>query len=556
MTAVAARGDSRHPGTRLGRGAEAMLVVLGFSALTALFTHPLIFNLQTLTYRIANGDSRFSVWVVSWVAHALTTAPLKVMDANIFHPHRTTLAYSESNLGAGALAVPAYLITGSPFAAHNSTLILSFVMSGVATYYLVRYLVSSRRAAALAGVAFAFAPHLFSHLSHIHLLMTAGIPLSMLAFHRLADRPSSLRGLALGLAMAAQALFCGYYAVFVMLLVGYATLFTGASRRLWFNGPYWVAIVVALLAAVATTLPLLLPYFTLQRDTGFTRSIDESRAFAADWRAYLASASYAHRWMLNLAVKWADVLFPGFTVVVFGAAGAWIGVFAGGRLREATLLYGSAAALAAWISLGPAGGLYTILHSTVPGFNFLRAPSRFGVLVVFSLSVLAAVAFARLFSQWSRASLAAAGIGLVLVAELLVPIPYSSVPPPSRAHQVLATQPRGPFIELPVYSQKFAFVRTQYMLNSTAHWMPLVNAYSDYIPQDFLDDLDVLAQFPTRESFERLERDGVRYAIFHFEPYGNAREALASRLAQFAPHLRLLYGDETTALYEIVSYPP
>ena len=25
-----------------------------------------------------------------------------------------------------------------------------------------------------------------------------------------------------------------------------------------------------------------------------------------------------------------------------------------------------------------------------------------------------------------------------------------------------------------------------YMLNSTAHWMPLVNGYSDYIPPDFV----------------------------------------------------------------------
>ena len=60
-------------------------------------------------------------------------------------------------------------------------------------------------------------------------------------------------------------------------------------------------------------------------------------------------------------------------------------------------------------------------------------------------------------------------------------------------------------LELPVYSRQFGFVREGYMLNSTVHWMPLIDAYSDYIPDDFTAHMEALAGFPTRDAFAVLE---------------------------------------------------
>ena len=54
--------------------------------------------------RVDNGDGQLSIWNVAWVARTLAVDPLHVFDANIFYPHRNTLAYSENNLGAGVLA--------------------------------------------------------------------------------------------------------------------------------------------------------------------------------------------------------------------------------------------------------------------------------------------------------------------------------------------------------------------------------------------------------------------------------------------------------------------
>ena len=60
---------------------------------------------------------------------------------------------------------------------------------------------------------YAFCPYVFSHTAHIQLLMVWGIPICLLAFHRLVDEPSPRRGVLLGVAIAVQALFCAYYGV-------------------------------------------------------------------------------------------------------------------------------------------------------------------------------------------------------------------------------------------------------------------------------------------------------------------------------------------------------
>jgi len=154
---------------------------------------------------------------VSWVARTLVVDPRHMFDANIFYPHTGTLAYSEPNLGAGILAIPVYWTTGNPYAAHNFVVVLTFVMSAVAMYYLVRHLTADRRAAVIAAICFAYCPYVIARLPHVHLLMTAGLPLAMLALHRLAERPTLQRGSVLGLVVAAEALACGYYAVFALI---------------------------------------------------------------------------------------------------------------------------------------------------------------------------------------------------------------------------------------------------------------------------------------------------------------------------------------------------
>jgi hypothetical protein len=167
------------------------------------------------------------------------------------------------------------------------------------------------------------------------------------------------------------------------------------------------------------------------------------------------------------------------------------------------------------------------------------------------------VADFRAASRVSRKpALAAIIVTAAAVLELNVPLSFSTVPPLETAYRVLATLPRGPVIEMPFYSARFASVRTEYMLSSTAHWMPLVNAYSSYIPRDFLEKTEALGGFPTLDAFRILERDRVRYAVFHLNRFSrDAREDVLARLRVFDRYLLRRYADDRVWLYEIVEFP-
>jgi hypothetical protein len=283
------------------------------SVLAVVMTWPLATDISQLGRTANSGDARYAVWNVAWVAHALLEYPTRLYDANIFHPHHHTLAYSEANIGAGVIALPVWAVTRNPFTAHNVVLLFSFASSFVVTFLLMRRLVGDDFAAATAAVIYAFCPYLFAHTAHIQLLLAFGVPLSMLAFHQLVDEPTPVRGVWLGLALTAAALSCAYYGIFAVLMVGFGTFYYAFARRAWRDFRYWTAVVIGAAVSLGIVVPFFLPYLAIQEETGFARSLDDARAYAATLTSYLASGAKAHRWMLPIIGRWGgEVLFPGF----------------------------------------------------------------------------------------------------------------------------------------------------------------------------------------------------------------------------------------------------
>ncbi len=534
---------------------ELTLVVLASAALTVALTFPLGMRLGRIG-RVDNADGQFSIWNVAWVARTIVVAPAHLFDANIFYPHRDTLAYSESNLGAGLVAAPVYWATRNPFAAHNFAVLFAFWASGIGMYYLVRHLVGDPRAAAVAAVGYAFCPYIFARTSHIQLLMIGGLPFAMLALHRLADSPTPRRGASLGVAMALQALFCGYYGIFALLMVGFGVLVLATTRRLWAVRGFWIALAAGAAVALAIVVPAFLPYVRLQRQ-GFGRSIEAAGSFSANWSAYLASSSHAHVWMLSLIPRPSEALFPGFVMLAAGLAGAAVAARVR-RYGELLWLYGGLAALAFWASFGPRAHFYSALYYVVPVFTWMRAPARFGLIVTFGLCVLAGVSLSRLFARIGRGTAIAVLVCVATMGELATTWPMREVDALEPVYRALARLPPGPVIEMPFWYLDYMFPRhTYYMLQSTRHWMPLVNGYSDYLPPDFLEHVMTLAAFPSRDSLKLLEPNRVRYAIIHRYWYGDDTWAtVVPRMREFAPYLKPIYKDEGTQLYEIVGFPP
>ena len=309
----------RAQSARWGPGlAETTLVVIAAVVIACLFTYPYIINFSNAG-RLDTNDGRWSIWVVSWVAHALTTDPGAIFRANIFYPHDNALAFSEGNFVGGAMAAPAWLLTQNPYAAHNFFFIAAFVLSSVATYYLVRYLTGDWRAAVMAGLMYAYCPFAFVRQAHSQLLLIGFLPWAMLAFHRFIDRVSVARAIELGIVLWLTGLACAYYGIFAGGMVGLGTLIFAITRGLWKQPRYWALVALAAVVCIGLMAPFFLPYLRMQDTTGFARPLDGS--YSANFAAWLISSAWAHRWWAPYLSDASEVLFPGIMATVLGIWG-------------------------------------------------------------------------------------------------------------------------------------------------------------------------------------------------------------------------------------------
>ncbi|WP_396624985.1 hypothetical protein [Luteitalea sp.] len=557
--------------------------------------------------RLNFGDGEWSVWNVTWVAHALTTAPTSLFQSNIFHPDRDTLAYSEANVVTGLLGAPFHVATGgNPYATHNGAILTALVLAFVFAWGFAETLGASSGLAAAFAVAFTYCPYLFARTAHIQLMMTFGLPLALQAFHRLVDRPSAARGVWLGVTLAIQALACAYFGIFAGLTVGLGTLFFAVSRGLWRSRSYWTSIALGAVVSLALVGPFFLPYMRVQKELGFTRLLEDAAMYSADWQAWLASSAWAHRWMLPWLGRWNEVLFPGFLLTALGLAGLVVGLRRSGEAlssgsrsvavghdrrsvmaglagpersrggepalpsgspldppyrRETTTFYGLVGLIAFWASFGPKAYLYTALYYGIPIFTFLRAPGRFGILVSLALGVLALVALRTWTERRPPRTQLMAGslLALLFAAEYTTaPIRLENAIQVPELYRRLANRPTGPVVELPFWYIRSDFPRhARYMLLSTYHWHPLVNGYSDHIPQWFRDEVVRISSFPTAESLQILvDRHQAKYAIIHLGHYDSrSRVRLRERLEQYKEYVRLLETEGDVWLYEIVGAP-
>ncbi len=547
---------------------EAAVVVTGALILTAALTFPLIARIDRIG-RVNTADGFYAMWNVAWVADALIVRPSRLFDANIFYPAKRALAFSEANIGAGVIAMPAWGFTGNPYLAHNSVVLFAFTMGVAGAYYLARYLTASREAAAVAGVLFAFCPFVFARTAHIQLMMTFGLPFSMLAFHRLIDRRTPGRAATLGVALWAQALSCAYYGIFAALMVGLGTFVFAVTRGLWRSASYWYHIGLAAAVSIALTAPFFVPYVQVQED-GFARTLDDARQYSANAGAWLASSAWAHRWWLPSIEGFSEVLFPGILTTVLGLGGALhvlrsrrrhdTGTADAPRMpRDVAGFYLAVVLIAFWASFGPDAGLYRLLYETVPVFSFLRAPARIGIVVTLGLVVLGSGVLAPWLRRQSRPmTWAAALVALALLDLNAAPLTaLRDAPPVPEAYRRLATLPRGAVAEFPYFYQRTDFPRhAEYMFGSTYHFQPLINGYSDHIPAEWRATVVPLSSFPTREAFAILGRLNARYVVFHLNGYDRrSRERLIDRLTTYSQFLRPIVQDGDVWLFEIVDWP-
>ncbi len=236
--------------------------------------------------------------------------------------------------------------------------------------------------------------------------------------------------------------------------------------------------------------------------------------------------------------------------------------------RSPITFFAIATVVAMWLSLGPqprAGdalvsgfGLYGVLYEYVPGFNGVRVPARYAMLVGLFLAVLAGYGVALLTSYFSlltsRAYALLAG-ALILLEGAAIPMemnrtwaqneatPPARVYPASQAPPVYATVaalPAGSAItEFPFGDVAWEI---RYVYYSAAHWQPITNGYSGSFPPAYnarVARLKNVAANP-EASWHALRDSGTTHVVLHANAFANPNDAEVVRAWLIAHHARIL----------------
>lgn len=472
-------------------------------------------------------DLDLLVWILAWTAHALAVQPANLFQANIFHPAKDTLASSENLLGLAPLSTPLFLLTHNPVLTYNVTVLAVVWLTALCTFALVRSWSGSAGAAFLAGAAFALGPQLTGSFIRLHVSAVHFFPLVLLLAWRVSGKPRPATVLALVMVTALQML-AGIYVAFelAVLLAAFAPALWWEARR---NGRS-VLVLLAALAVGTAALAAVAPAYLRVRASGTLPDLPEAVAHVATTSP---TPQLVGAWLT------AELTPYGLGLAAFGLL---VGTGAL-HLRLGLLLASAAGALLSTgtsLPLVPGTALpsvYEILMHAVPGFAGMRSPSRFVVIPLLTVTVLAGLGAARIIAvlgallgargrQLGTLAACAAAVAIVVVRAPSIPVPVPLVPVQLNgvayaAHAWLAKQPeRGAVVDLPVLNAAMdggAMLATgRAMLGSTLHFLPLVNGYTGHPPATSALLLTLAQRLPDPDAFAALcALAAPRWVVLH-----------------------------------------
>jgi hypothetical protein len=520
---------------------ELVFITIGYTFLTIGMTYPLVFQLNA-----GLASHTPDVWILAWdnwwIQQALAHGQNIFFTPLMFHPNGVSLA-AHSFSFTHTLISSLFQIFTNPIAAFNLATFAIFPISGLGMYLLAKHLTSSRAAAWIAGLIYAFAPyHMTQALGHPHLAYVQFIPCAVLFTLKAIE---SFRGRYLVTAILFFTLTA--YAGQHLLVVAFTWLVIFLPIELLVRGQRLrKQFVLSAAAIVLGTLVLSFPlYQPALSDVLHGQSIGELQTgefddAQTDALAYFIPTRYQpvfgsalEETYRNLSKNNLWMPYLGYIALILAA----IGVIARRKNALPWIVSGLVCIL---LALGPQLRLngttysnivlpFTLLQNIFP-FSFLRSPDRFNLVVSLPLAVSAAYGMAalsrKLVSTRRRIALIT-GLSLVILFEYLNS-PYPIMPRPDTSPFIaqMASDP-DPYavIDLPMGRNPSKV----YLYYQSLHHKPLVEGHVSRTPDhayDFIDsnallrrlrapDTRPLAVDQRQTALQQLADQHVRYLLIH-----------------------------------------
>lgn len=545
---------------------EWCAVLAATAVLTLLWTAPWLPHLGSRIPDPAPGhdinaaDARIVVWAMAWQAHALTTDPSAFFDANVFHPARGMLTGSDTFVTPALLAAPVYLATNNAILGANLLTIATYGLCFLLMYVAVRSMGVGVAGSAVAGIAVALGP--FRLPADVHTLQysSALLVLVLLACLRADTRRNAfLAGVAILLG-----LFASFYsAAMVLVIVGVEVIVSAVRGDRAKAGRLMAAAVpgIVLLGLLA------LPWLARSGETS-TVPTDLLASFEVVGRLF-------QPYYLNPANR---IVGVGWAVAVLSL----VGLLAPFVRRETPSLHWWRFTLiltaGALLAVGPSiqiGDIripmpYAVLIETP--VRALRAFPRFIILAHVGLAGLAALG-AETTLRACAAKLGerrATAVAAVLVLATLIPrsigiaqttferMPVGDV---SRDFYTrLAEGTPGPLLEIPAPWSAAAIQRkvlqSQFMIESTRHWRPLLNGHTGYPPwwAEWIRQEIYLIPEDASALQATVDATGLRWILVHRAHAGHV-EWERWKAAKDQPGLETVMESKDHLLFEVRADP-
>jgi hypothetical protein len=556
-------------------------------------TYPLVARFTTHVPG-GGGDDQTYLWNMWWVKRSLVdlvTNPF--YTDHIFYPYKVGLSLHAYVFLNGVLSIPLQYFMGL-VAINNLFLVLSFVLSGYGAFLLADYFVNDRRAAFLAGVVFAFCPFKMAHfVGQVNYSMTQWMPLYVFFLFKAFDggRGSVRNALAAGVMLGLNYLTEAYFFIFMVLLTLIYLVYYLVSSR---GGALASAGRLSLVAA--GSVPFILPqafFFISDMVSGRLRSVppagDEGTRYVVDLLGFF-SVSPENPLLGGLSLVGyftagfmdGPSAFIGFCVLLLALLG-WRKT----RLEEPVISFWVLSLLVfAVLSLGPyphvMGKVIKIplpfnLFKHVPVLDNLRCPSRFSVVTMLSLSVMAAFGARYMIRKVRHGRiLYFLAVSIILLEYAVLPVRMfdSSIPP---VYREIASDTRAESVlEVPFFLRDgFNYIGTP--MEAAMHFQSVhqKKSFSGFVSR--LDREHIFLSFlnlplirniallemglPLRAGYVEADRKlgrvmvdlfGIGYVIVH-KGHGTDK---AHQLLKYALAMKKIHEDERLVVYRTVSSPP
>ncbi len=490
-------------------------------------------------------DPSLQSWQMAWSGWAIWHNPGQLWQSNAFYPEQYGFAYSDTLLGY----LPASLIGSGPVAAvlrYNILFVLVFALAFFGAYMLARQLGSRVPGALVAGAAFAYAPWRWTQISHLNILSTGGVVLSLAMLARghgyslrhglRPDRAKPGWALAGWLTAAWQitigfgvGLQLGYLlGLLVLASTGWWLLRRPRlNRRLLRFDAIGCAVFMAVFAAMAY------PYLKMVQVYPYApRTLGEVMSFSPPILGFFTAPSNEWLWgaahqsartSLDQRGGWEALILPGFALYALAAIGLFYSTWSWRRRLLLFVVMLGVGDLAMGLR-APVTYIYHKLYWNMPGWDAIRTPGRFVVWIILILALLAAGAMTAVQERaqaWLRlrgrvAARRLLAVGLVVPCALVLvegiqKAPFPTVPKAPAGFATLA----APVLVLPSTYNDDELV----MLWSTTNLATIANGGSGFEPAGIRRMHEISLSFPDAASVAYLRDRGVRTVLVLRHPY-------------------------------------